>query len=238
MLYGKLKNSHCYGCIPIEHTYFEDYDLFPLGEQNYITISKIKLWYGKAKDKNNYSDDKVILGIQCEYINILTGNKTITEPHCGLNLNDNVEIKELEIQKDDYISKLFLNCDNRITYIKMITKKGNIIECGIDNEDTRRTIKINIEKEPQMINSFFGYYNNFGLFALGFRYISRKDFIFMDIFDIFRLKHFFKNNDKERKKWENLDEIKKLTVVMQAVAKLCNLEDKLFNGIIQYYCPY
>ena len=63
MLYGKLKNSPCYGCIPIEHIYFEDYDLFPLGEQNYITISKIKLWYGKAKDKNNYSNDKVILGI-------------------------------------------------------------------------------------------------------------------------------------------------------------------------------
>ena len=142
------------------------------------------------KYENNYSNnDKIIIGIQCEYINIFTGNKTITEPHYGNYLNDNVEIKELELKNNDYIYKLFLNFDIRITHIKMITKKGNIIEFGIDNEDTRKNISINFENDPQMVNSFLGYYNDFGLYALGFRYISRKDFILINMLDIFRLKH-------------------------------------------------
>ena len=239
MIAQRLKLTYCYGYMPRERTYFKDCNLFSPEEKKYITISKVKLWYGKAKYENKYSNnDKIILGIQCEYINILTGAKIITEPHCGQFLNDNVEMKELELKNNDYIYKLFLNFDKGITYIKMVTKKGNILECGIDKEDTRKTIGINFEREPHMINSFLGYYNDFGLNALGFYYISRKDFILINILDIFRLKHLFKINEEEKKKWENPDEIKKLSLEMQAIVKLCNLENNLFNRIIQYYCSY
>ena len=89
-----------------------------------------------------------------------------------------------------------------------------------------------------MVNSFLGYYNDFGLYALGFRYISRKDFILINMLDFFRLKHLFKINQEEKKKWENPDEIKKLSLEMQVIVKLCNLENNLFNRIIQYYCSY
>ena len=56
--------------------------------------------------------------------------------------------------------------------------------------------------------------------------------------EIFKLKHILKSNEEERKKWENPENLKKISLKMQAIVKLCNLENILFNRIIQYYFPY
>lgn len=74
-----------------------------------------------------------------------------------------------------------------------------------------------------MIHSFFGYYNAYGLRALGCKYILKKDFILINLIGVLRLRHLFKENEKERKKWEDPDEIKNLPYEMQAVAMLCLL---------------
>ena len=53
---------------------------------------------------------------------------------------------------------------------------------------------------------------------------------------VLRLRHLFKENEKERKKWEDPYQIKNLPYEMQAVAKLCLLpNDELFLFVIRFY---
>ena len=120
----------------------------------------------------------------------------------------------------------------------MITKNGKFIELGENKRNLPQIIDINNSAQPQMVSSFYTIYTNYELSGLGFYYLSRKYFILINMLDIFRLKHIFNIDEEERKKWENPDEIKKLSLEMQAIVKLCNLENNLFNRIIQYYFPY
>ena len=93
---------------------------------------------------------------------------------------------------------------------------------------------INLEKEPHMIHSFFGYFNTYGLRALGFKYISKKNFILINLMGILRLRHIFLINDEEKNKWTNPEELNKLSLKMKAVAKLCLLPDKTFSGVLMF----
>ena len=88
-----------------------------------------------------------------------------------------------------------------------------------------------------MIHSFVGYYNAYGLRALGCTYILKKDFILINyLMGVLRLRHLFKENEKERKKWEDPYQIKNLPYEMQAVTKLCLLpNDELFLFVIRFY---
>ena len=64
----------------------------------------------------------------------------------------------------------------------------------------------------------------------------KKDFILINLIGVLRLRHLFKENEKERKKWEDPDEIKNLPYEMQAVAMLCLLpDDELFLSVIRFY---
>ena len=199
-----------------------------------IFLHKIKIFY-------KYKFTKV-LGIECEYINTLTGEKIISHSIYNKSSNDNnIKTKELEFKNNDYIYKIYLNYDfeleGGIIYLKLITKKGKFIELG---EDKSNILQISVDNstEPQMAFSLYMFYSDYELSALGLYYISRKKFILINLLDIFRLKHLFKINEEERKKWENPEQIKKLSLEMQAIVKLCNLENILFNRIIQYYFPY
>ena len=121
--------------------------------------------------------------------------------------------------------------------MKILTKKGKYIELGEFNEEYIKYIDINFKGKPHMINCFFGFYNIYGLCALGFRYLYRAHFILLSMLEIFKLRHILKSNEEERKKWENPENLKKISLKMQAIVKLCNLENILFNRIIQYYFP-
>ena len=79
-----------------------------------------------------------------------------------------------------------------------------------------------------MIHSFFGLYNQYSLFALGCKYLLRKDFSILTYYGIFRLRNVFKISEKEKQKWEDPKEFNKLSYEMKAIAKLCLLPDKVY----------
>ncbi len=202
-----------------------------------VFLQKIKIFY-------EYKFSK-ILGIECEYINTLTGEKIISHSiydESPNKNNNNIKIKVLELKNNDYINKIYLNFDFELErgfiYLKLITKNGKFIELGENKRNLLQIIEINNSAQPQMVSSFYTIYTNYELSGLGFYYLSRKYFILINMLDILRLKHIFNIDEEERKKWENPDEIKKLSLEMQAIVKLCNLENNLFNRIIQYYFPY
>ena len=191
MIAKRFKVTPCYGFIPRDNTMFRDHELFGTEMWKYEILSKIKLWYGTAKSGDDNVKNKLVLGIQCVYVNSISGNKTTTEQHCGDLSKDDIEIKELEIKENDYINKVNLDFEGGITHLKFMTKNGDSVEVGVEKDDTKKTVDINLEKTPHMVQSFFGYYNTYGLRALGFKYISKKDFILINLMGIFRLRHLF-----------------------------------------------
>ena len=237
MISKYMKISPMYGFISKKMKKFYDYKLFPSPKESFYTISKIKIWYGTPKDIENIKK-KIILGIQCEYVDIYTENKITSDFYCGELSNDDIEQYEIELKNNDYIHKIHFNFELFFTYIKILTKKGKCIECGEYDEIYNKFVGKNCESKTHMVNSFSGFYNNDGLKALGFRYISRTYFKFIGMSIILKLKHILKTNEEERKKWENPENLKKLSLKMKAIIKLCNLEGNLFNRIFQYYFPY
>ena len=222
-----------YGFIPKEKIRFCDKDLFDDNKWEYVTLRKIKLWYGSSKSEGNNIYDKWVLGIQCEYLDLKTGKLTTTEEHCGELVGDNIEVKELKLNNNDYFNKFNIDFDITITHLKFETKKGESIEVGKESELTKKTVFIN-NIDDAMIHTFTGVYSTIGLRALGCTFIRKEDFFLNNFIDILRLRHLFINNDEERKKWEDPQALSELSIEMRAIVKLCNLCDENFIYILKY----
>ena len=121
-----------------------------------------------------------------------------------------------------FFTKFNVDFDTAITHLKFTAKNGDFLEVRKEKEETKKT------------HSFIGYYNQYGLKALGCKYISRKDFILINLMGILRLRHFFKINKAEKEKWENPIELAKLTKEMKIVAKICVLPEAQFASIMKF----
>ena len=232
MFSWKYYNTPVYGYMPREKKRFCDKDLFGDGLWKYAILKKIKLWYGTPKIGDKEVKEKIILGIQCVYQDKITGIKIPTEYHCGDLSNDDIETNEYELKQNDYFTEFNINFEYAVTYLKFTTRSGDFIELGREREDTKRTIEFNTDKEPHMIHSFVGIYDIYGLRALGCKYICRKDYVLIHYMGILRLRHIFKIDENERKKWEVPETLNKLPLEMRAIAKLCALPDDIFVNVI------
>ena len=85
-----------------------------------------------------------------------------------------------------------------------------------------------------MIHSLVGIFNICGLRALGCKHIYIKDFLLIHLMGILRLRHIFKIDEKERKKWGDPEALNKLPLEMKAIAKLCALPDATFDVVMKY----
>ena len=216
-------------------TKFKDIELFDKSHRNYIRLKKVKIWYGDF-GQSDYDDEiyeKNIIGIQCEYLDSISGETKSTDMYCGKISGEDINTKVLDLSNSDYITK-FIICFNKIiTYIKFQTKNNQIFEVGKFNKDLTKTLKFNLENNTHMIVSFFGYFNNVGLRALGCNYIKRANFIMFFFVDYFRYRRLLKLKDEEMEKWTE-EKIKTLTFYEQAFIRICLLPNSLFYKIISY----
>ena len=233
MLEEKYPTTPVFGYIPKEKSRFCDKDLFGDDLWKYVILRKIKLWYGSPKAGDENIKEKTLLGIQCIYQDLVTGAKTTTEQHCGDLSSDDIETKELELKENDYFTKMNLDFDFSVTHLKFTTKNGEVLEFGKEKEETKRTVELNDVKDA-MIHSFTGYYNSYGLRALGCRYIQKKDFILIHLMGVLRLRHIFKINEKEKQKWEKPEELAQISPDMRVIAKLCGLPDAQFASVMKF----
>ena len=238
----KFKTTSALGIIPLDKKKFNHCKLFKEQLWKNEILKKVKLWWGTPENKDNnneektllknknINEEKTLLGIQCTYKNILTGKETITDLCCGKLISNDIIVEELSVKDEDYFKnfKLGFNLSN-ITYIEFITKKGHSIKFG---NDIPKTIDLN--KEDNVIQSFFGFYNDSCITALGCKYINRKYFILITLMNILRLRHFFNTNKEEKNKWMDNNNLKNLELITRAIAKICLLPNSQFFGIIKY----
>ena len=143
------------GCYNRNCKKFIDENMFDLKHKNYIKLRKVKIWYGLSDASKMTADDKTIgkniLGIQCEYLNSISGEIKLTEMQCGTITDDLIVTKTLDLSNNDYITKFEICYNSIISYIKLETKLNQILELGTYNKDLAKTLKLNSDKEPHIL---------------------------------------------------------------------------------------
>lgn len=226
----KIKSSYIFGFIEKDGPDKEvliGRELFPEFLYPSTTIKFIKIWFGSPASK---TDIKSLLGIQVKYINYITGEKKETSYQGAPIEGIDVEVKELDIQEGDYLSKINIGFDDYISHIKFTTKKGFTLEFGVITENEKQSVN-EINGGNNIILNIKGYYSKNGIRAIGFGFISFKDFCFIRWIDLLRLRLKFKDQkyyNKMSKEYPNLND------GMKCIFRVSNIADACFARILRY----
>jgi hypothetical protein len=228
------ETSPSYGFIKKDYKRFNDKSQFNGRSYLFAGISKIKIWYGtpvKSPDNDN-KNDKAILGIECWYKSMGQKIKDSVR-HIGTIQSSDVVTKELELKENEFLSKCYISYDSIIRYIKFVSNKGTPIELG--NSTNQQSLSINEREKAHIIQYLFGFYDDCGLRALGFRHAPRIKMIIMNNIGILRLRHLIKTDAKQKEYWSKEENLQKLDEPMRAIAKLAYLPDYPFSIIYQFF---
>lgn len=225
--YGMIDNQECL-------TRFNDMKLFTAKAYYFTKLIKVKVWYGSPSVTPKSEAPNVVLGIEGDY-RLLSKENKIKTRHLAKVSASNVQTKTLEIANNlDYISKLYLCGEDVITYIKFETHKGKFIELGIFDKSTSIEISFNDQKNPHILQTLHGFFDDSGIRALGVRHIDAKRFFFINNMDILCVRYKVKKDKKFKERWENEQNLAKLNDGMKAIIKLCFLPDNPFGSVFKY----
>ena len=220
-----IKYANIYGGITQESKFWDDFEDIGEAELLKLKLVNIKIYTGV------YNNKTAIIGICTTFKNTFTGKTLKTVEHRGS--DDFVDVKELVIKGDEFLTDFHIRFPNEAEYISQIgystNKKNKILvpEQSEDGED--KTIEEN--GGNNVIIGTFGYCNK-RLDALGFLYIPKKEYIKRLLNGFFILRHMIKKDNKFKEKWEK--EYKNLPIEFQYVWRVVNLSDNPYFVIIKY----
>lgn len=229
-------SSPSYGMIDRQEnlTRFNDMKLFSAKAYFFTKLIKVKVWYGSPSVTPKSNSPMVVLGIEGDY-KLISKEKKKETRHLAEVRASNVQTKELTIENNlDYFSKLYLCGEDVLTYIKFETHKGKSIELGTFDKNKSIEISFNNEKNPHILQTLHGFFDNSGIRALGVRHIDSKRFFFINNMDILCIRYRLKKNKKFKEHWENEQSLAKLNDGMKAIIKLCFLPDNPFGSVFKY----
>lgn len=227
-----LKSTPLYGGIKLNSTIrFDDSKLYSKDKNIPILLKGIKLYFG-----NNANSQKTLLGIESsyEYIN----KNELEKTYYGIDKkeiekNKDIEIKELKTIGNEYVKFFEINFDDIITYLKITSSKGFEIEVGEKKEENKVSI-LNYEGD-NIINYFWGNYDNDGINALGFKYIPRLKFRLINIFPLLYLKKILFNDSNLKNKFkDSYKELLKDDISMQYLYLTCIQPEAIFSSILKF----
>ena len=213
---------------------FNDLYLFKAKSYLFTKLNQIKIWYGSASEEKKKDKRKIILGLESNY-RLLGKNLQDKNRHLAkINSND-IETKELKLKdSSDYFSKMYLCVEDVITYLKFESNKGEVLEIGNFNQNTKKDISFNNDQNPHIIQTLHGFYDEMGLRALGARHIQANRYYFLNNMEILVIRHKIKHNNKFKEKWEKPENINNLNLGMKAILKLAFLPDNQFGFVFKF----
>lgn len=229
----RYEYSPSYGFIRKEYRRFKDIEVFKGLSNNYVFLKRIKLWYGTPAQGDINLNTKAILGIEAEY-RILGGKQIKGPSHLAKIESNDVQTQELALKDYDYFSKFNICFDDIITYIKFESFKGEKIELGTFDEKNSKDISFNDAKNPHVIQYFYGFIDDYGLRALGFRHVPKVTLLILSCIDILRFRHLIKHDEKAKEFWSQDKNLTKLDTAMKAIVKLVFLPDSQFSYVFKY----
>ncbi len=226
MLFGYIENED-----PRKIYMKNALNLFP-NDLSSTTIKALKIWFGPPAKNPNI---RALLGMEVTYLNYQTKEKKRIEYQGQKIEGPDVETGELIMEKNDYLSKIYFNFDeNYITYIKFSTKKKYITFGFLPNNKKELENLKQLNLDNNIVLNLKGIASINGIRALGFDYMSYKEFLFVRVAVFVLLRHKIEKvkGYKEtfmKKHYNNLN------TVMKCVFKLCDLPKLLFQIVIKYF---
>ena len=216
------KDTAFFGTVyPDEIKRFDDSHYFNEENLFHYRLSKIRAFIGEKGGK------EIILGLQTFYTDL--NGKEIANPEARDKSEKELDIKVLEIPPNDYIAHFYLRCgDDRITQIKLITRKGKEFVVGSEEGEERFVQFIN-EQNDYIILYFFGGYRKC-LEAIACGFIPLKAYL-GNTAGYFQLKKKMKEESFRKGIEAKLKDLKESDVVLY---KVCQLPDPCFNSIIRF----
>ena len=220
-----IKYANIYGGITQESKFWDDFEDIGEAELLKLKLVNIKIYTGVFNDK------VAIAGISTTFKNIFTGKTLTQNDHKGS--EDFVDVKEFTIKGDEFLTDFHIRFTNDADYISQIgygtNKKNQILvpEKSDDGED--KTIEQN--GGNNVIIGTFGCCNK-RLDAMGFLYISKKEYTKRLLNGFFILRHMVKKDNKFKEKWEK--DYKNLPIEFQYLWRVVNLPDNPYSVIIKY----
>ena len=207
---------------------FDDSELFEKKFHKGTLLKSVKVYFSK---------NKVLIGIESSFANIINGQKKLNIYHGGekdMNPNE-LEIQELKMRIGEYVSDFVIGLDdefNIIKYVKIMTNKKNEIEFG---ENNQKKLTILTDKEDNMIQYFFGEYEKEGIINIGYVYLKKKNFAFYTIFPILKLRYKITHDKEFKEKYEsNYKSLLKDNIPMIYLYRTCILPETMFAKILKY----
>ena len=231
MLAEKVKHGYIFGCTVAEGTdekRLVDYNLFAEHLRPSTSIKSIKIWFGAPKGE---SEKKSLLGMRATYINYITGEKKETNYQGAPIEGTDVQTEELIVKEGDYLSKFNLGFDNYINHIKFTTSKGEKIELGEVKDETEKRSVNELNEGNNIILNIKGYSSPGGIRAIGYDFMSLKDFYFNRCIDLFRIRHKLKD---KKYKTECENKYDKMNKIEKYFFRICSLPDVCFSAIMKY----
>ena len=218
----EIKNTAFFGTVyPDEIKRFDDSRFCSKENLFQNRLSQIKFFVGEKNGK------ELILGLQTFYSNV--NGKDIPNEEARDKTEKELDIKTLKIPPNDYICNFFLSTgDDRITSVKLVTKKGTEFKVGSDEGEEKVVDFINDNKDYVILYFFGGYRKCLEALAAG--YIPLKSYLGTTL-GYFELKKKVKNQafkEAIEAKMNQLSESDKI------LFKVCLLPDSCFNSIIRY----
>ena len=217
----KIEYINLLGTVYIDAKSFDYKDYFDKENMFHYRLSKLIFYLGKKDNKD------IIIGLQQIFKNYY--GKEIEDKKIIFDEDNIVDIKKLEINSNDYLCNCHIRIgEDRVTQIRLKTKKGNELIIGSEDGDDLKLNKIN-DNNNYMILYFFGNYRKY-LEAIGINFIPIKTYLepFLGFFEL-RKKY---KNDLFRKKIDN--QVNNFEYPDKVLWKICSLPENCFNSIIKF----
>ena len=221
-IFDAIKCTAFFGTVyPEEIKRFDDKEFYNKDNLFQYRLSKIKFFLGEKNGK------EVILGLQTIYTNS-NGKETVNE-EARDKAEKEIDVKVFEIPANDYICNFFLKTgDDRITQIKLVTKKEKEFVVGSDEGEDKIVDFINDNKDHIILYFFGGYRKCLEAIAAG--YIPMRSYL-GNTRGYFELKKKLKDKNFKEATETKLNSLSESDKVL---FKVCNLPDSCFNSIIRY----
>ena len=212
-----------YGGIFEDSKYFDDSEDFGKEDLLNYKIINVKIYSGLIEDK------KTIFGISLTFKNIITGE--IKSPKVHLGSEKYLDVKELSIQSNEYLTDFHIRFNDTCEYISQLgfstNLKRHILEGCEEGND-----KI-IEKNGgnYIIVGTIGYINK-KLDSIGCITVSKKEYLKKEIFKFLALRYKIQKDEKFKKEWE--EKYNELPEDFKYLWRAINLPNTAFMQILKF----
>ena len=196
-------------------------------------FKKNEIFKSKILNIKLYHENECMIGISFTYKNLISRKIKVIEHLDKVANNENIKMKELKLDDDEYISKFYANYDDKIENFLTIgfgTNKNRQILVG-ERDDS--DVYFNSQDDKNIIVGSFGFLQR-RIKAIGCLYYKKSILLKYDLFKFLELRNKIKKNEEFKNKMDK--DIENLDIVYKYIWKTVNLPNTPFASVLGFCC--